>query len=113
MEISRALVLTYVFLSSAVMVVLAVLLSRKKKCETYRKCICSDGQGGRQRNCQDTVTVNNLYVKGKLTESSKLSDKGWSKVSPGDVSFPASQGCQWPDSATSGWVAWDFTDFGN
>jgi hypothetical protein len=119
MEISKALVSTYVFLSIAVMIALAVLLHKKKKCENYRKCICSDGQGGRERNCQDTATVNKLYVNGELTESSSFKDKGWSDVSPGDVNFPLSQGCGWSNSVASdmnqgsGWASWDFTDFGN
>ena len=122
MEISKALVSTYVFLSIAVMITLAVLLHKKKKCENYRKCICSDGQGGRERNCQDTATVNKLYVNGELTESSAFKDKGWSHVSPGDVNFPLSQGCGWSNSVVpqvsdgnqgSGWASWDFTDFGN
>lgn len=115
MDNQKVLTIAYVVISLAVIVVLAVLLSRKKCKEDFRKCICSSEQGGRERNCQDTDTVNNLYVTNKLTEFSELKNQGWSTISPGDVDFPHSQGCNWCDHSSSekGWKAWDFTDFGN
>lgn len=94
---------------------LIVLLSRRKKHhkETFRKCICSSDQGGRERECQDNVTVNNLYVTNQLTENSDLRSKDWGTISPGDMDFPHSQGCKWCDSPSRGWTTGDFTDFGN
>lgn len=122
MDQQKVAIIFYVVVSLVAIVVLVVLLShRKKKCtsEGFRKCICSSEQGGRERECQDTVTVNNLYVENKLTEFTKLPDKGWSKVSPGDVDFPLSEGCNWPNdhigssAPNKGWQKWDFTDFGS
>ena len=109
-------ILVYVVISLGAVVTLIVLLVRKKKSkEGFRKCICSQEEGGRERECQDTVDVNNLYVTNKLTEFSKFPSKGWGKVSPGDIEFPESKGCNWPDCSTpgKGWVKWDFTDFGS
>jgi hypothetical protein len=92
-----------------------VLLLKKKKCENFKKCVCSGEDGGRKRNCQDIVDVNNLYVTGELTENSQFQNKGWSTSSPGDVDFPPSSGCDWSDSEPTEkkWGKWDFTDFGN
>lgn len=109
----KVAIISYIIFSLVAIVVLVVLLSRKKcNSEGFKKCICSDGQGGREQDCQDTVTVNNLYVTNKLSEFSKFPNKGWSKVSPGDIEFPKSQGCaSSPPEKT--WVKWDFTDFGS
>lgn len=98
-----------------VTVLLVLLLRRKSDKENFRKCICSSEEGGRERNCQDTVDVNNLYVTGELTEFTNLPNKGWSTTSPGDIDFPLSQGCNWSNhsSPDKPWNAWDFTDFGN
>lgn len=104
----------YILLSLSTIVVLAILLSRKKKSnENFRKCICSERQGGRERNCQDDVVVNNMYVTGKLTEFSKLKSPGWDRVSPGDSSFPLSAGCTWPNSSNGKQQFWDYTEFGS
>jgi hypothetical protein len=114
MDREKSAIIFYVIVSLVSIVVLIVLLSRKKKnCEGFRKCICSSDQGGRERECQDTVKVNNLYVNNELTEFSKLPEHGWSSVSPGDSNFPISQGCTWPDDTGKGWQKWDFTDFGS
>ena len=120
MNQQKVAIIFYVVVSTAVIIVLSILLSRKKKkckciSEGFRKCICSSRQGGRERECQDTETVNNLYVENKLTEFSKLPDKDWEAVSPGDIEFPISQGCNWPNSTSSGkaWPRWDFTEFGS
>jgi hypothetical protein len=107
----------YVIVSLLVIASLATMVGNNSK-EGFRKCICSSAGSGREQDCQDTVDVNNLYVEGKLTESSQLPDKGWSTVSPGDLAFPPSQGCSWstappPESVPHQWQAWDFTDFGN
>lgn len=122
MDREKIAIIAYVAVSLVAVTILVILLSRKKKsCQHYsgcskegfRKCICSEGQGGREQDCQDTVVVNNLYVTNKLTEFSKLPDKGWSTVSPGDVDFPKPQGCNWTGSPGKDWVKWDFTDFGS
>ena len=119
MDQQKSAIIFYVVVSLVAIVVLVVLLSHKKKnCDSYtsegfRKCICSSEQGGRERECQDTVTVNNMYVDNKLTEFSKLPDRDWSTVSPGDANFPFSQGCPWPNDTGKGWQKWDFTDFGS
>lgn len=119
MDREKIAIIAYVAVSLVAVTILVILLSRKKKSrsgsskEGFRKCICSEGQGGREQDCQDTVVVNNLYVTNKLTEFSKLPDKGWSTVSPGDVDFPKPQGCNWTGSPGKDWVKWDFTDFGS
>ena len=87
----------------------------KKPTESpYRKCICPGIQGGVGCACQNTEVVQDLYNSGQLTEFSKLRDKGWTTVSPGDPDWPKSQGC--PDNGHQDgerkWVSWDFTDFG-
>ncbi len=99
-------------------IVLGVLIvTKKKNCnsENFKRCICTQREGGRQQVCQDIVDVNNKYVTGELTENSDLQSKGWSKVSPGDIDFPASTGCSFsnPPAIDPKWQAWDFTDFGN
>ena len=106
-------IIIYIVVSLVVIIMLIVLLAHKKNKEGFKKCICSSEQGGRERECQDTVKVNNLYVENKLTEFTQLPDRGWSKVSPGDVNFPLSEGCSWPNSSSNGWQKWDFTDFGS
>jgi len=110
-------IISYVIISLVAIIILTVLLSRKKKnCQSYsekfKKCICSQGQSGREENCQDTTTVNNLYVTNKLTEFSKLPDRDWSKVNSGDANFPSSKGC-YNSPTEKQWVEWDFTDFGS
>lgn len=93
--------------------ILYKLLHRSK--EKYRKCICSSEQGGRERECQETDVVQALYNDNVLTEYSKLKSPGWNTVSPGDMNWPLSGGCTWPDNSEKSkqWFAWDFTDFGN
>lgn len=115
MEEKTIAVILYVIISLIVIVVLTILLSRKKHCENFKKCVCSSDQGGRERVCQDIVDINNLYVTGKLTENSSFKDKTWVGTSPGDVNFPISKGCGWNDSEPTEkkWGKWDFTDFGN
>jgi len=103
--------IVYVVLSLLVIIALIVLLSRKKKCtENYKKCICSQSMD--KRECQDGDLVQKLYEDNVLTESTNLNSPGWTKVSPGDVDYPLSEGCPWPDESNKkGWSAWDFTDF--
>jgi hypothetical protein len=109
--------LIYLLGSITTIVILIILLQRKskKQCnENFRTCSCSSQQGGRQSNCQDNDTVAALYNSNKLTEYTKLADKGWVNTSPGEVDFPLSQGCNWPTSVSNPkWTSWDFTDFGN
>lgn len=87
----------------------------KKNKEGFRKCICSSHQAGRESDCQETETVQTLYDDNKLTEFTNLKSRGWTKVSPGDISFPVSEGCPWPDNHKNAkdWQAWDFTQFGS
>ena len=104
----------YVIVSLILVVSVILLMTRRKhKKEDFRKCICSQRQGGRERECQDDVDVNNLYVTGKLTEFSELKSPGWDRVSPGDVQFPISQGCTWPNCSNGKDKFWDYTDFGS
>ena len=91
---------------------LGLILGKKHK-EGFRKCICSSRQGGRERECQDDVDVNNLYVEGKLTEFSEFKSPGWDRVSPGDTMFPLSQGCTWPNCSNGKNQFWDYTEFGS
>lgn len=89
-----------------------MLINKGKKNEGYKKCICSSRQGGRERECQDTEVVDDLYSHNVLTEYTNLQSPGWGKISPGDYSFPHSNGCNWNDgSDVSEWRSWDFTDF--
>ena len=97
---------------------LAVLVIRgggRDDTEAFRQCVCSPREG-RERECQDTVDVNNLYVTGKLTETTDLPSRDWTTISPGDMAFPPSNGCGWsnarPDEQRQ-WQEWDFTEFGN
>lgn len=105
----------YISISLICLTILIVLLTRKKHCENFKKCVCSAEDGGRKRNCQDIVDVNNLYVSGDLTENSRFQNKDWSRSSAGDIDFPTSSGCGWSDSEPTEkkWGTWDFTDFGN
>jgi hypothetical protein len=105
-----------------VLIIVVYEIIKKTKKEGYRKCICSSEQGGRERECQETDVVQALYNENKLTEFSKLKPKGWSTTSPGDVTWPLSNGCLGADCSgnedgckggTKKWFAWDFTDFGN
>jgi hypothetical protein len=97
----------------AVLVIVLVVLLQKKHKEGYKKCICSQEQGGRESVCQDINTVKDLYNKNILTEYSTFPSKGWSTVSPGDIQFPQSAGCFWDNSSKEKpqWYSWDFTDF--
>jgi hypothetical protein len=107
-------VIVYILISVVCLTILLLIIFRKKR-ENFKKCVCSSEAGGRERNCQDIATVNNSYVTGELTENSEFKNKGWSKVSPGDIDFPPSSGCDWSDSdpTEKKWGKWDFTDFGN
>lgn len=112
MRVRKAHAIFVLCIVALMVIFLAVKLSTKK--ENYRKCICTDNQGGRGRTCQDTVTVNNDYVTNKWTEFSELPSKGWSRSSPGDAIWPVSSGCSWPNEVTSDkWTFWDFTQFGS
>lgn len=102
-----------IIVSLSLIVITILLLKKKHKKENFRKCICSERQGGRERECQDDVEVNNLYVTGKLTEFSDLKAPGWDRVSPGDVQFPLSQGCTWPNCSNGKDKFWDYTNFGS
>jgi hypothetical protein len=106
----------YIFLSLVVIAILLFVLVKHNSSECFRQCVCQQGGTGRERACQDVTEVNNLYVTGQLTETSKLPDKGWTTVSPGDMSFPVSNGCEWMNYAQKQppeWQKWDYTDFGN
>lgn len=88
---------------------------KNKKKEGFRKCICSSHQAGRESECQETEVVQKLYEDNELTESTNLKSRGWTKVSPGDINFPVSEGCPWPNNHANAkeWQAWDFTQFGS
>lgn len=93
--------------------VVTVLLNANSK-ENFRKCVCGCSEGGRECNCQDTEVVGKMYDKNVFTEFTNFPSKDWSGVSPGDVDFPISQGCRWPDTTNERkWVRWDYTDFGS
>lgn len=96
-------------------VILFYEVFKKKQKENFRKCICSSRQCGRQRECQDIETVDRLYQDNVLTESTNLKSKGWSTTSPGDVNWPLSEGCNWPNNTENAkqWQSWDFTQFGS
>ena len=103
-------------IAGCIIVVIVVAKIRSNNKEHFRKCICSSREGGRQDNCQDTVTVNNKYVTNELTEFSDLPSPGWDRgASPGDVDFPVSEGCGFGQEPhdKQGWPMWDFTDFGS
>lgn len=108
-------ILSYVILSLALVIILAIMLYRRRNCrEGFRKCVCSSREGGRMEQCQDGDIVQQAYDDNLLTENTNLVSPGWSTVSPGDVNFPLSEGCKWPDRVDSRqWVKWDFTDFGS
>jgi hypothetical protein len=106
----------YLILAIIAILVLSFILMRKDSSECFKQCVCQQGGTGRERACQDVTTVNNLYVTGQLTETSQLPDKGWTTVSPGDMSFPVSNGCNWCNDSSEKkpeWQKWDYTDFGN
>jgi hypothetical protein len=95
-------------------IILAVYYTNNSNKENYRKCVCNEDDEGRGRVCQDVVAVNNAYVSNILTEFSALPSKNWTTVSPGDVKWPTSSGCPWPDAVSKDkWKSWDYTDFGN
>lgn len=86
------------------------LWNRKHNKEGYKKCICSSSMD--KRECQDGDEVQQLYDENILTEFTKLKSPGWTQVSPGDIDYPISEGCPWPDESNKPkWQAWDFTDF--
>lgn len=104
----------FILVSLIIIGILSYVVANQYKSENFRQCVCQSAGSGRERACQDTTEVNNLYVTGQLTETSKLPDRGWSTVSPGDMNFPVSNGCAWMDySKQPEWQKWDFTDFGN
>lgn len=114
---TKVLVGIYVFFSLAVILSLIVLRDKGCVCdqsdqeEDFRKCLCSDTD---KRECQDTETVQKDYEDGTATEYSTFKPHGWSKTSPGDLAWPVSVGCTWPDIENAKkWSSWDFTDFGN
>lgn len=94
-----------VVLISLVLLVLIIYLVPKNSEDYVKKCICSSMQAGRDRVCQDKEKVTMAYDKEEATEFTNLPSKGWSRVSPGDVDFPLSQGC---DTPGSGWKWFDF-----
>ena len=100
-----------------ILILVIILMTKLKNCkkstENFRKCICS---GPATEECQDTIVVDDLYVKNKLTEYSNLKNKGWGNVSPGDINFPVCNGCgcgSINNLQGPGWRNWDYTDFGN
>jgi hypothetical protein len=80
--------------------------------EGYQKCLCSSDDSGRGRSCQDDDVAISMYDSGKATEYTEFPDKGWSKSSPGDMTFPDAKGCRLGACGpeTQGWVAWDYED---
>lgn len=103
------IMLTGVAILLAIVIVLTVLYKKNK--ENFRQCVCSQTMD--RRACQDTDIVQDLYVNSDLTEFTNLKSQGWGQVSPGDIAYPTSKGCPWPDIEDSkGWASWDFTDFG-
>lgn len=84
----------YVILSLVVISILTVMVMRKcKKKESYKKCVCSQADGGRGRVCQDVKQVWDSYVDGKTEYQDMSCKRSWSKTSPGDMNFPQSKGC--------------------
>jgi hypothetical protein len=81
----------------------------------FRKCVCSSKQGGRQDTCQNGDVAQWAYDKNIVTEYTQLKPQEWSTTSPGDMDFPNSDGCPWPNkvSPAANWPKWDFTDFGS
>lgn len=107
--------LLFVILIILLLIMVFYEIFRRKHKENFRKCVCSSDQGGRERNCQDTEQVEKLYDDNVLTESTNLYSKGWSTTSPGDIDWPLSEGCNWPNNTKNAkqWQAWDFTQFGS
>lgn len=111
----KVVLVSYAGFAIVVIALLIYILATGNKRENYRKCICTESEGGRGRTCQDTTEVNNDYVSNKWTEFSQFPNKGWSNVSPGDVSWPESAGCNWPDynDGAKQWFFWDYPQFGS
>lgn len=104
----------YILVSLVTIALLIYLYVKDNKKEGYKVCVCQQGGTGRESACQDVTTVNNMYVNNELTESTQQKDKGWTKVSPGDIDFPVNTGCDWgTHSGGKQWSSWDYTDFGN
>lgn len=94
-------------------ILLYLLFNRKKNCEGFKKCTCSSGGGGREKDCQDTEQVqDDYYVKGITETHPRWAKPAWGKISPGDADFPPSFGCGARYSDRE-WHAWDFTEFGS
>ncbi len=106
----------YIFLSLSVIITLTVVLSKKKK-EPFKKCVCSikGGQGGTMRVCQDSekVKYSNLSENSDLAGIQRMNGGSqWSRVSPGDITFPVSQTCPWSNSVTNtGLNVYDRSEF--
>ena len=86
--------------------VIVYLAINDKKKEKYSKCVCSS-KYGRDRVCQDSkmsrIAYNAGVTESSLDENQKLhGGPQWTKVSPGNVNYPISEGCQWKNSST-GW----------
>jgi len=108
---TNLLMALYVLVSLVVIIMLTLHIIRMNNSEGYKKCICS--QTGDVRDCQSIEAVQNMYDNNELTEYTNLKSHGWGKTSPGDINYPVSKGCPWPDVEDSqGWQKWDFTDFG-
>ncbi len=101
-----------VLLFAAILAVLIVsMLPKRKNNEDYqdvKKCICSQLQAGRDKVCQYKDAVTRAYDQEQLTEFTDFPSKGWSTVSPGDIQFPESQGCQNDGKTFNGWRFFDF-----
>jgi hypothetical protein len=91
MELLKIAIVFYILASLVVIVVLAVMVSRKK--EGFKTCVCSSRQGGAAENCQDNDAVEDAYVDGSRTENTDFKSPGWDRgPSPGSYRFPASCG---------------------
>lgn len=98
---------SYIVLSLVAIVVLIVLVTKKDCGEGFRKCICSQADGGRRQVCQNTEQTLKNYHHG-LTEYAPMpKHRQWGTVSPGDIDFPH------VSHRKKGWQKWDFTDFGS
>jgi len=109
----NVLIILYFIFFLALIVVLMITTKCSDDTENFKKCICSSS-GQCNRDCQDIETVEKNYEDGKNTEFTDFGTKPWSKTSPGDINWPISSGCSWPNSDKNNkWLAWDYTDFGN